>query len=74
MVSYDFYQLLQMSQADHAVRARIPKDATSELGSPLACWGSRHAALRAAISMIQEEMGTIQITFNCPEIENFTYK
>jgi hypothetical protein len=69
MKAFTFFELLQMSQADHAVRATIPREAEPVMGSKLASWGSRHAALRAAISMIQEEPGTIQITKNCPELE-----
>lgn len=66
-----FHQLLQMSQADHVTRARMPKEGVAFIGSELGAWGSRHAAIRTALCMMQEVPNQLAVTLECPECERF---
>lgn len=64
-----FTEILQMSQADHTVRARMPRDGVAFFGSPLGNWGSRHAAIRTALCLMQEVPNQLSVTLECPECE-----
>ena len=65
-----FTQLLNLSQQSNAMRYRAAASGTStELGSPLGLWGSRHAALRTAISLVQELPNQLDVTLNCHPLE-----
>lgn len=66
---FDFHQLLQMSQADHATRACLPRDGIPFHGSRLGAWGSRHAAIRTAICLVQELPNQLPVTLECPDCE-----
>lgn len=64
-----FQEVLQMSQADHAKRAAMPRDGVAFFGSPLGSWGSRHAAIRTALCMMQGVPNQLSVTLDCPECE-----
>ena len=65
-----FHQLLNLSQQSNAMRYRAASGGTStELGSPLGLWGSRHSALKTAISLVQELPNQLDVTLNCHPLE-----
>jgi hypothetical protein len=65
-----FTQLLNLSQQSNAMRYRAAASgASTELGSPLGLWGSRHAALRTAISLVQELPNQLDVTLKCHPLE-----
>lgn len=68
---FTFTELLQMSQADHAVRAAMPRDGVAFTGSELGVWGSRHAAIRTALCLMQEVPNQLPVTLECPDCERF---
>lgn len=68
---FTFTELLALSQADHVTRARMPRDGVAFIGSELGAWGSRHAAIRTALCLMQEVPNQLPITLECPECERF---
>lgn len=65
-----FTQLLNLAQESHTLRYRAAANgASTELGSPLGLWGSRHAALRTAISLVQELPNQLDVTLKCHPLE-----
>ncbi len=66
-----FQEVLQMSQADHVARARMPQEGVAHHGSKLGAWGSRHAAIRTALCLMQEVPNQLPVTLECPDCERF---
>lgn len=64
-----FHEVLQMSQVDHTVRATMPREGVAFFGSKLGSWGSRHAAIRTALCLMQEVPNQLPVTIECPDCE-----
>ena len=63
-----FQDLLNVSQRANASRHLIAGSDAS-FGSELGTWGSRKAAIRAALVMMQECPNALCVTLQCPESE-----
>ena len=62
--------VLRLSQADHVTRYTVPGDC-ADYGTKLGAWGSRHAAIRVALCMMQGAVNTLEVTLECPDCERY---
>ena len=63
-----FQELLNVSQQANASRHLIA-GLDASFGSELGAWGSRKAAIKTALVMMQEVPNQLSVTLQCPESE-----